>query len=225
MSNTGYVDWSKVEQRKNEGNGDLRPVNYYKFSPGKHRIRLLKQPFFYLQHFLPKEDCGTDRDVPLISLGPDEDPLIPLGYEPGEKCAVNVIDRKDGSLKVMRVGPSVYNAFIEYANEFEVNPGDLKEGVDFVITVEDPGGNPRQRKYSVMHAKKTPITKAEASAIKEAGGFYDLESIFKATPLEKVKEMIKEYGLGKAGDADFEDAPDADVDFDEDGDEDDEFNF
>jgi hypothetical protein len=229
MSNKGYVDWSKVESRQsaNGDGGERRQIEYYKFSPGKHRVRLLKQPFFYHQHFIPKEDCGTDRDIPVISPGPDEDPLVPLGYEPSEKCAVNVIDRKDGKVKIMRVGPTVYNAFIGYAQEFETNPGDLKKGPDFIINVDDPGGNPRQRKYSVMPAKVTPITKAEAESIKENGGTYDLEAIFKPTSMEKIEDLIREHGLGKKGDASFQDEePEAGASFDDEGDEeDDEFGF
>ena len=236
MSNKGYLDWNKVEQRKSNNNSDSnkRDVEYVKFKDGRYKLRLLNQAYFYDQHFLSKDVTGTKNDIPVISPGRDEDPLIPLGFNPSPKCAVNVLDRKDGKLKVMRVGPTVYDAFITYAQEMEVNPGDPKEGPDFLITVDDSKGA-RQRKYTVMPMKISPLTKDEAKAIKEAGGLHDLEKVCESTSVEEIEKIISKYNITSNGGASFDDsgsvAADSEGMFDEedgdgDGDnEDEDFGF
>jgi hypothetical protein len=234
MSKKGYLDWDKVEQRRNnnsDNNKKKDDVPYLKFKEGKYKIRLLGQAFFYDQHFISSAVTGAEWDIPVISPGADEDPLIPLGFEPSEKCAVNILDRKDGnSLKVMRVGPSVYNHIIQYAKDAEINPGDPKHGPDFIITVDDSKGK-RNRKYTVVPVKVTPLTKAEAKAIKDAGGLHDLEELMAADPVDKINAIIKKYNITSNGDAGFDDsgsvAEDSEGMFDGDNEEteDDDFGF
>lgn len=223
-----YIEWSKIEKRENTGgNGD--GGIFLKFKEGKFRVRCIGQPFFYEQIFIPKKVTGTDRDVPVISPGKDDDPLVRLGYNPSERVAVNVLDRKDGNkLKIMRVGPSVFNHIVSYYEETGVNPCDNKKGPDMLITVEDPGGNPRQRNYTVTFLPPAPLKKDEAKKIKEDGGLHDLEKYFKPTPIKEIEELIKEHGIGSVnGEADFDDQ-DSDTsaeDGDDDDDEDDDKEF
>lgn len=224
-----YIKWSKIEKRESGNSGGGDGGIFLKFKEGKFRVRCVGEPFFYEQIFIPKKVTGTDRDIPVISPGKDEDPLVRLGYSPSERVAVNVLDRKDeNKLKIMRVGPSVFNHIVNYCEETGVEPGDPKQGPDILITVEDPGGNPRQRKYTVTFLPPTPLKKTEAKKIKDDGGLHDLEKYFKSTPVEEIEELIAEYGIGAVeGEADFDD-DDADVTADndaDDGDDDDDDDY
>lgn len=229
MSMIGFVDWTDVEVREDrKGSGNNANSIFMRFSPGKFRVRPIGQPYFYLQTFIPKKLTGAAKDIPIVSPGPNNDPLIKLGINPTQRGALNVIHRDDGNrLKIMRFGSSVYKHIRTYAIDCGVDPADLKEGVDFSITVEDPGGNPRNRQYTVTALNNTPITKEEYAKIKEDGGIHDLEKYFKPTPIEEINEIIEQYDLVEklsnvsGDDTDFEDSGSDE----EDGDDEDEYSF
>lgn len=197
MSMVGFVDWSQVEVRDEKGYGKLGANStLLNFSPGKFKIRCLGQPYFFLQAFIPKKLTGAEKDIAIISPGPDEDPLIKLHIEPQQRGVINVLHRDDGSkLKVMRFGSAIYKHIRNYAIETGIDPSDPKSGIDFLITVSDPGGNPRNRQYVVTPLNATPITKEEAKKIKEAGGLFDVEKMFVPTSIEKINEYIEQYNL------------------------------
>jgi hypothetical protein len=202
----GYQKWDKVETRE-EGSSRREDSddNFLKFKQGKFRVRLVKDPYFYEQHFIPAEAMtGMDKTLPVISPGAD-DPLIPLGFTPGQKCAFNAIDRDTGKLVILRCGYSVYGVIAEYAKAAEINPGSSK-GPDFQIKVVDPDGNARQRKYTVTTLNPTPFTKEERDMIRE-NGVHDLETIFKSKTVEEVNEIIEKYNIGAvSGSSEFEDS-------------------
>lgn len=231
MSMVGFVDWTKVEVREStntsRGDGDSP---YLRFGPGKYKVRCLGQPYFFLQTFIPKKLTGAEKDIAVISPGEDEDPLMKLEIMPQQRGAINVLHRDDGNkLKVMRFGSAIYKHIRNYAVETGIDPADLKTGIDFLITVVDPGGNPRQRQYTVTPLNATPISKEEAKQIKEAGGLYSLEKLFAPTSVDKINEYIEQYDLVAtaskvdAEDTDFDDT-DASADDADDGD-DEEFAF
>lgn len=197
MSMVGFVDWGKVEVREEKGSGKSGAGSIFlNFGPGKYKIRCLGQPYFFLQTFISKKITGADKDIAVISPGADEDPLIKLNIEPQQKGAINVLHRDDGNkLKVMRFGSAIYKHIRNYAVETGIDPADIKKGIDFVITVSDPGGNMRNRQYVVTALNNTPITKEEASKIKADGGLHDVEKLFAPTPLEKINEYIEQYDL------------------------------
>ena len=203
----GYIDWKGMEKRETNSGGNGEDSIFLKFAPGKYRIRLVGKPYFYEQSFIPKAQTGAEADIPVISPGKDEDPLIPLGIIPTEKAICNLINRKEGGkLQVVRMGPSIFNNVVNYAHETGVDPASTKEGVDMLITVEDPKGNKRQRKYNVTFLQATPLTKEEVAKIKADGGLHDLEKLCKPNTVEEINELIKKYSLGKAGTkADFDD--------------------
>jgi len=199
MSMVGHVDWTKVETRESSASSSSGgDTTYINFSPGKFKVRLIGKSHFYLQTFIPKKLTGTEKDIAIISPGDDNDPLIKLKILPQQKCAMNVLHRNDENKhKVMRFGASIFQHIKNYAVEAGIDPTDLKKGIDFLITVEDPGGNPRNRKYSVTPLNCTPITKEEAAKIKENGGLYELEKLFSPTPVEKINEYISKYNLAE----------------------------
>jgi hypothetical protein len=205
-----YIQWSKLEKRDNGGGGSNGDGIFLKFGPGKFRVRLLGEPYEYEQLFISKKNTTSERDIPVISPGDDSDPLRKMGYNATPKLAVNVLDRKDDNkLKIMRVGPSVYNHIKSYYEETGVDPSDPKKGPDLLISVDDPNGNPRQRKYTVTFLQATKITREEASKIKEEGGLHKLEKYFKAATTEEIEELISKFNISSVnGDASFDDDDD-----------------
>ena len=216
MAMIGKVDWAKVETRDEDSpRGDSDSI-YIKFAPGKFKVRPIGSPYFFLQTFIPKKMTGADKDIAVISPGEGEDPLIKLGILPQQKGAIFVLDRLDGNkLKIMRFGAAIYKHIKNYAVEMKVDPADIKQGIDFLIKVSDPGGNPRNRQYEVTPLGCTPITKDEGKDLKElkaSGKLPDFEKLFAPTPLEKINEYIAQYDLSSktarnsGEDTDFEDS-------------------
>lgn len=198
MSMLGFVDWTDVEVREEGTGSGGSGANsmFLKFGPGKYKVRCLGQPYFFLQTFIPKKLTGEDKDIAVISPGPNEDPLIKLNINPQQKGAINILHRNDDNkLKIMRFGASIYKHIRNYAIETKIDPADLKTGIDFLITVTDPGNNPRNRQYLVTALNSTPITKEEAKKIKADGGLHDLEKYFQPTPIDKINEYIEQYNL------------------------------
>jgi hypothetical protein len=212
----GLVDWSKVEVKEKSNFSADGDSIFLKFGPGKFKVRCIGQPYFFLQTFNPKKLTGAERDIAVISPGDDKDPLIKLGITPQQRGAINVLLRGStkeapSEMKVMRFGASVYKHIRNYAVETGIAPSHLKAGIDFLINVEDPGGNPRNRQYSVTALNNTPITAEEATYIKGLGGMHDLTKFFSPTHLEKINEHIEQYGLAESsskvdGEAEFEDS-------------------
>jgi len=221
----GLVDWSKVEVREGGNSGGSGGDSIFlRFGPGKFKVRCIGQPYFFLQTFIPKKLTGAEKDIAVISPGEDEDPLIKMEIVPQQRGAINILHRDDGNkLKVMRFGAAIYKHIRNYAVETGIDPSDLKKGIDFLITVTDPGGNPRNRQYTITPLNATPITKEEAKQIKAEGGMRDLEKFFAPTPLEKINEYIEQYDLAEktskvdGGSTDFDDS---DTDVEADGDDD-----
>jgi len=234
----GYIEWSSVEKREEKpSNGSGSDDIWVKFAPGKFRFRLLGEPFFYDQCFISKKDTGDGKVIPVISPGSDHNPLVPLGFKESERAAMNVLHRDDGSkLKAIRVGPTVFDHIVNYAHETGINPAHPKDGIDILVVVEDPNGDPFKRKYTVTPLNNTPLTKAEVKKIKEEGGLHDLKKLCASMPTEKIQELIDKYNLDVSAseDTDFEDADisakesknlDSDSDSDGDSDDDDDEDF
>jgi len=202
-----YIKWSKVEKRENSNKKLDGDGIFMKFKEGKFRVRCLGEPYEFYQVFIPKKFTKTERDVPVTTPDDDDNPLVKLGFNPTKKLAINVLDRKDeNKLKIMRIGPAVYNHIANYFEETGTDPCDKKDGPDILISVEDPGGQARQRKYTVTFLQPTKITKEEAKAIVDAGGLHDLAKHFKASTTEEIEELIDKYELGSVdGSANFDD--------------------
>ncbi|MHA2255681.1 MAG: hypothetical protein ACXAAM_06400, partial [Candidatus Heimdallarchaeaceae archaeon] len=205
MANEGkYNDWSAVEEKTNNSSD----IKYVKFAAGETvRVRLLAQPFFYDQYFLRKEDIGGDDNVSIVSPGKG-DPLPNVGINPSAKCAVNVFNRDDNNeVQILRCGPSIYNAFVNWSKKNKVNPGS-NDGCDFEI---DATGTGLKRRYTVTALLQTPFSKDERALLSDkatGNGIYKLEKIFKPSTIEDINEIIEKYNLGKvSGDNAELDAP------------------
>jgi len=146
---------------------------------GNYRVRLVGNHVKFYRHWSPVKAI-THYDYK------SKDPAWQAGFYPSKRFAINVIDRSDGQLKILEKGAQVFQAFSEYKSLFDKNPAG-KDGPDFNIKVEIPGGDKRSTKYTVTHLDSAPFTEAEKAMIRE--NIFDLPKIYKSTPLDKIQEQ------------------------------------
>jgi len=190
MSQAEKGNWDDFEKEKpgnnnNDGNTERRKIEYMKFDkPGDYTIRLVGNHVKFLRHWDPFE--RKDRVITDASYK-GKDPAWNAGFYPRKTYAIHIIDRADGVLKILEKGTQIFKEFAHFKSVNDINPAG-KEGPNFVITVEIPGGNKRSTRYSVM-AKQgaAPFTEEEIAMVK--ANIYPLADIYKSTDLEKIKEL------------------------------------
>jgi len=182
----GTWDDFAEEKQNTQSQSDKPKTNYLDTSKGgKFVVRPVGPHIKCRKLFKPYMATLRDEDKA-------NDPAWKAGFFPSKRYAINVIDRADGQLKVLEKGATVFKAFANYKSIFDKNPSDVKEGVDFMITVTIPmkNGKPNKMKteYVVTHLKETPLNEKEIAMIKEKK-LWPLTDIFRPTPLEKRLEM------------------------------------
>ena len=166
-------------------------ATWMKMGPGKYTVRLVGKYVKFLRHgdvFGPKTRVITHEDYR------NEDPAWKAGWYPRETYAIHVIDRADGKVKLLEKGNSIFKYFAQYKNVKGVNPA-AREALDFIISVEWPGGDRRQAKYSVFPGKENTLTDAEMEMVKQNAA--PLQTMYKTTPLETIKQMWENVPLDK----------------------------
>jgi len=205
------VDWSSVGSDKKSGNGES---SFLRLKEGKYRIRLLGNPHQFFQHF--------DPAAVICEGSPDKCPICKSGNSPKMRYATNVIDRADQKIKILTGGPQIFEVFKEYA--VEVGDPGKKDGPDFSIKVEVPGGNKLATKYKTSTLDKKPLTQEEIAMINKDGekgaGLHNLDEILKAKTGSEISEILQKDGNGGG-------EPDVDLDSAaaDDSSDDDDFDF
>lgn len=213
MSNEPAVgNWDEdfKEEKKSsnapDSNKSDRPKTVYidMKKPGIYKVRLVSSHVKFRKHFKPYQAIVQDGDK-------DIDPAWKNGWFPGQKWAINVIDRSDGVLKVLEKGATVFKHFANYKALFGIDPSG-KDGPDFAITVKIPTGkdgkpNKLKTEYNVVHLEKAPFTAADMKVIcktdekgniikdekgKPISNLWKLKEIYKTTSPEKMKKMWDE---------------------------------
>jgi hypothetical protein len=187
--NFSYGDWDadfkeNTNQPNGNASGERRKTNYMTFDkPGVYQVRLFGKFVKFYSHWQP-----FDRKIITLKEWSKEDPATVAGFYPRQAWAIHVIDRKDGSVKVLEKGKKIFECFANYKTVNNINPASPTEAPDFQIKVEWPKGNKRAAVYSVTAlAKPSPLTKEEIEKCKAEK--YPLELMYKTTPLEKIKEL------------------------------------
>lgn len=197
------VDNSKVKSKNSSNDGDRRSLKYItlgKKAVGKEYIvRPIKNPVgFYKAVIQTPDGRWNNVVVEMDDEGGDthvrNHPLYLNHNVPfSARYAINVIDRADGEVKILEGGVSIFEAFSKFNEMTERSPG-AKEGADFKIEVTGKKGKDY---YKVnMHAK-TVLGADEVDQIKEQGGIYKLQDIYKPTPDEKWKKLVAQLDGGE----------------------------
>jgi hypothetical protein len=177
MSN--QTSWGKLGDSSNRSGGK---VNNLKLVDGFNHLRFVGEPVEFHKYFVNGKSA--------VTADPNTCPIkIKYGIEPQTRYAINVIDRKDGQLKVLECSITVLKAASKWgaANKRDVG-GD--SSIDFAIEAVGTGKN---RRYTSTTTRESVLTAEEKEMILKTGGTptgYDLSKLYKATPENEIEARL-----------------------------------
>ncbi len=116
---------------------------------------------------------------------------LKYGKTPSTRYAINVIDRTDNLIKIYEGPLSVFKVFASYKEMSEEDAGG-ENGADFRITknVSFKDGK-KYTRYEVHKECRSIFTAKEKTLINTTGeGIYNLERIFKVTPIDQIEKKV-----------------------------------
>ena len=165
------LTWEKLNVG---GNSD---IEYFKLEAGVNVMRLVSLPYAVNIHWEETLDGSKKR----IVCSETNCPICAAGHAPQKKIQILAIDRKDGKVKILEQGNSVFKQIKGYAMDEEYGPVDK---YDIKIRKEGSG---KETRYTVLASpKKTPLTQEEQALVDD---FKPLSEINKPKTLEELKEM------------------------------------
>jgi hypothetical protein len=183
----GVVDWTSIS---NKDKGSSNGVTYLKLEAGKsYRIRPVGKPYRIFQYYIERNEAqggGFGR-----AYTEDAENCIVFkktGEKAKERFAVNVIDRADGKLKVLEGAVTIFKQMAVWSKSTGLDPG-TKDGGDFAITVECPGGVKKNTRYQCQFLGPAAFSKDETDMIKKQG-LYKLDEIYKPTPQSDIMQKL-----------------------------------
>jgi hypothetical protein len=187
------VDWGNIPSggRNNSGakGGGGMNDKFLKLSQGDFRIRPVGKPVQFHAYYI-QNPTNPKSFIRAFTENPD-DCVIRRKHniEPKLRYAMNVIDRKDGKLKVMEAPASVFERIQEWGRVAQQDPGKTG-GADFAIKVTlPPDGDRRRTNYETTPIMQSPFTVEEQEMIKRVG-LHNLEEIFKPTPQNEIEAKL-----------------------------------
>jgi len=181
-----FFDWEA------EGDGSSnKGGQFLKLEAGKkYRVRPVGKPIKYLQHWEPVR-C---RSPYMNDKGEIIDPLMLLNKEPKKRYAYWIMDRDDESrLKIMDFSSSILDAFKEWKEMWNEEPGGHKGGDWQIKVIPGAGGDRRKNKYIATFIEKSPFTDEEKQRISEAGDLAKkLMDARKPNTPDEIRAMLSE---------------------------------
>ena len=110
---------------------------YVRLKEGENRVRIVTEPYFVKKSF--KE-----------------------GEAPKERFAWVVLDRSDGEVRYLSVGPQIMGQVVALVNDEDY--GDPKK---YDLKIRREGASWQDTRYQVIPGPKTPLTAGEKSKVKE----------------------------------------------------------
>lgn len=165
------LSWEKLNVG---GNSD---IEYLKLESGVNTMRLVSLPYTVNIHWEETLDGGKKR----IVCSEVNCPICAAGHAPQKKIQILAIDRKDGKVKILEQGNSVFKQIKGYAMDEEYGPVDKYD-----IKIRKEGSGKETRYTVVASPKKTPLTAEEQAKVDD---FKPLSEINKPKTLEELKEM------------------------------------
>lgn len=173
---------NQKEKAQRSGKRDLNFIPMGKRGVGKtYRIRPIGDMVQFWEYMVQHD--GRWRSA--ITANPDECPIaLKHSEKPKETYAVNVIDRADGQVKILKGPVSVFQEFYTFWKHQGKKPGGA-EGGDYELKVTGKKGRDY---YQMEFLEKAPLSEEERAMALE--NMYELEKIFKATPAEDIEEKL-----------------------------------
>ena len=189
----------EVAQKNEGGNAD-----FLQLQQGKNKVRIVGTYKMFLQYWIPRVQrtvvAGPLKDCPLYN-HPEKARLFELGrklkdegkkeeakeafrkgyslYEPRPYYAVNVIDRADGKMKVLKFSRTLKEAVMDIASVH----GDP---TNYDLTIVRRGKD-RETKYTVVADSHTSDLTEEEKKLR----VHNLNVLYKPTSLEKVQGYLQ----------------------------------
>jgi hypothetical protein len=207
---TTMVTWDKTKGKN--VSGERRDIERLVLGTGETRIRLIGDVLpRYIYWVVTKEgkkapvEClGFDRQSESFS-SLVKDPFKEINPEIYSEKAqfayiCNVIDRKDGKIKLFDLRATIYRQIVDYVNNNDYgNPADPESGYDISIKKEKTGPLPQNVKYSIIPARNNVALTAAEKALE----LYELDKIYKRPTYEEQKQWLLQntmYFEGEASD-------------------------
>jgi len=213
--------WTKAKPQGTTG--DITRLNVSKeLQPGQTIDIRLVGDYLPRYHYWVKTTEGKSRTVEALcfdraseSFSGGKDPIEGKRDERGQEYkaqfayAVNVIDRRDGKIKVMELKKTIFNEIVSLASNPKYgDPADPESGYDLTISKEKTGPLPMNVKYSVLPDRtNSPLTKLELDMT-----LFELAKIYPESNYEKQCTWLQENTSIIAGSSDVpsSDLPDDD---------------
>ena len=204
------VAWDNAKGKQASSSQQKREIERVALGIGETKIRLIGDVMPRYCYWvvtkegkkMPLECLQFDRDTETFNNNikdpfKDIDPEV-YSDKPQFAYVCNVVDRKDGRIKLLDLRSTIYAQIVEYAKNAEYgNPADTETGYDLTIRKEKTGPLPQNVKYSIIPARSSkPLTAEEREA-----ELYDLSKIFKRQTYDEQKQWLIENTLLFAGDA------------------------
>lgn len=179
--------WSDIGYVPGAGSSDDKVKAEYLKIEGTIQVRILDdEPVTNWTHWIPQLGGGKGGSVDCIGKGcpvckiiaADKKEKITPKYSSSKKHMINVLDRKDGKVKILNAGETVF----EQLKNIMMSMGDLKS---FDVKISRTGTG-KGTKYSVLPTyPPTPLTDAEKALPK-----FDLTTVKKPLTEEQIVELM-----------------------------------
>jgi len=215
------VAWDKAKGKQSSGNNERREIERYTLKLGDNRIRLIgdvmprycywvitkegkKSPVECLQFSRETETFNNSAEDPFKQIDPDL-----YAEKPQFSYVCNVIDRSDGSIKLLDLRSTMYAQIVDYATNPDYgNPASADAGYDLTIKKEKTGPLPQNIKYTVIPGRNnSPLTEDE-----QAAELFDLSKIYKRPTFDEQKQWLIDNTMYFAGDVSDEFKPTEEAD-------------
>lgn len=185
-----WQDWDNLFPAQSESSNKegQNKADWIKFDkPGTYDIRLIGKPVSFFKHGQKPYGVFTKRTITHEDYKA-QDPAWQAGFYPKKTFAINILDRRDGKLKVLEKGKTLFENFQNFKTTNEINPADPKEAPDFQVKVVWPNGEKNKAEYTVTpKMKAAPLTNDEIEYIKASA--IDLRQLYKPSELKFIVEQ------------------------------------
>ena len=190
-------DWTQLKKPSSQ-NSNSRDIERVKIDGPETRVRFVGPVMPRYVYWVvtnegkryPLECLSFDRETEQFNNGRDPFKEIPdyiYSDKPQFAYICNVIDRKDGAVKLLDLKTTIYKQLVDYATNADYgSPADPDNGYDITIKREKTGPQPQNVKYTVMPSRNSiPLKPTEREM-----ELYNLETIFKRQTYEEQKEWL-----------------------------------
>lgn len=176
----GTVDWNEEI-----GGGNSKKTDFMRLeSNSKNRIRVMANPYQYYSHWLELPNGKRQKINSPVSDPALVKKLEDAGFKRTKKWLVKVLDRSDGSFKLLEIGPQIYAGI-----KALVNDPDWGSVTSYDLSI-DRGNAGDSPLYRVSPKPKSPIDAELKQAFMEFNDKVDLVKLTQPADPDKVYELM-----------------------------------